>query len=216
MRSDLLRKESIMNSPKAEFFDTQAEVKWACADYTLEESAKIGHMLHLGRIGARMSILEPGCGTGRLTRILADRVGPGGRVLAMDISAKMVDACLRKLRSTGHVVVLCAAVEEYPLSAREFDAIICHQVFPHFDDKPRVLSLFSKALAPSGVLIVYHFINSSQINDLHRAVHAAVSNDLMPSEGDMSMMFHSAGFVIDVLEDDENGYLLIAHLAAKS
>jgi ubiquinone/menaquinone biosynthesis C-methylase UbiE len=205
-----------MNYPKAAFFDTQVEAAWASEDYTAEELAKIDRMLDLGRIGRGMTVLEPGCGTGRLTRILAERVGPQGRVLAMDISAKMIQACLRTIEPMGHVEALCAAVEEYPLPRASFDAVVCHQVFPHFDDKSRVLDLFAHALVPSGVLIVFHFINSAVINDVHLVAHAAVANDFMLPEEATRYLFRSAGFMIDMLKDDENGYLLISHVSVTS
>lgn len=205
-----------MNAPKAAFFDTQAEAAWASEDYTAGELAKINRMLDLGGIRKGMTVLEPGCGTGRLTRILAERVGPRGRVLAMDISAGMIQACLRNIEPMGHVEALCAAVEEYPLPRASFDAVVCHQVFPHFDDKSRVLGLFANALSPSGVLIVFHFINSALINGVHLMAHAAVAHDLMLPEEAIRRLFRSAGFMIDVLKDDENGYLLISHVSVTS
>ena len=107
-----------------------------------------------------MKILEPGCGTGRLTRILADRVGARGLVIAMDISAGMIDECRNRMGSLTNVQVLCVAVEDHQFSTEEFDAIVCHQVFPHFDDKSEVVSLLSRILKPSGRLwVIFHFVN---------------------------------------------------------
>lgn len=202
-----------MNVRKAEFFDTQAEAEWASAEYTTEELRKISRMLDLTGVGHGMKILEPGCGTGRLTRILADRVGPKGFVLAMDISTRMVEACLRNVAVEAHVEVLRAAVEDYPLVHQEFDAIVCHQVYPHFDAKRGALRIFAKILRPLGALALFHFISSSRINNAHLKAHPAVMNDLMPSEKIMRDMLAFTGFEIDLLEDDENGYLLIAHIA---
>ncbi|MGC8602722.1 MAG: class I SAM-dependent methyltransferase [Desulfomonilaceae bacterium] len=127
---------------KAEFFNTQVNEPWAADQYNFDELNKINRMLNLSIIGEGMRILEPGCGTGRLTRILADRVGATGFVLAMDISERMVDECREKVNSLTNVQVSCAAVENHDFSTSQFDAIICHQVFPHFDDKNKVTHLF--------------------------------------------------------------------------
>ncbi len=144
--------------------------------------------------------------------ILADRVGPKGSVIAMDISARMINECREKVNLLTNVQVPCAAVEDHEFSADEIDAIVCHQVFPHFDDKTQVISLFSRILKPLGKLVIFHLINSSQINDVHRKARSAVANDLIPSKEIITQMLASCGFHIDIFEDDENGYLLIAHL----
>ncbi|AFM27756.1 class I SAM-dependent methyltransferase [Desulfomonile tiedjei] len=201
-----------MHSSKTKFFNSQVEEEWAAVDYSDEKIVRIDRMLRLAQVRMGMKILEPGCGTGRLTRILADRVGTGGHIVAIDISEKMVEACLRKANWKAHVEVVCASVEEYPLPPREFDAVICHQVFPHFNDKLTALNVFSTILKPYGRLAIFHFINSAQINDLHRIAHEAVMEDLMPAEDAMTSMLDSVGFQIDIFEDDENGYLLISHL----
>ncbi|MGC8602721.1 MAG: hypothetical protein ACP5VS_03415 [Desulfomonilaceae bacterium] len=55
-------------------------------------------------------------------------------------------------------------------------------------------------------------INSSVINDVHRKAQSAVANDMMPSSEIIAQMLTCSNFSIDTFEDDENGYLLIAHL----
>jgi len=203
-----------LNSLKANFFDTQVEAEWACGAYSGRELVQIARMLELGGIGQGLKVLEPGCGTGRLTRVLADRVGPRGKVVAMDISRRMVEACRVTAGSKGNVELYCVGVEDYPLPQQAFDAVVCHQVFPHFDDKPGVLTIFARTLAPRGVLILCHFINSSEINDVHRKASEAVAHDLMPPAETLGRMFRSAGFKIECFHDDEDGYLLTARVPA--
>ena len=60
-----------MNS-KAEYFDSQIESEWANKEYKQEDLDKISRMLRLAQWRPDMGILEPGCGTGRLTEVLAD------------------------------------------------------------------------------------------------------------------------------------------------
>lgn len=201
-----------MYSCKAEFFDSQVDAEWARVAYSAEKVAKIARMLDLARVQPGMRILEPGCGTGRLTRILDDRLGPSGRLIALDISRKMIDACLRYASWKAHVEVVCASVEDYPLPWRSFDAVLCHQVFPHFDNKRRVLKLFAALLKSSGNLAIFHFAGSAAINQVHRKAHAAVRNDLIPPEKAMRRMLRSAGFEINHFEDQDDEYVLISHV----
>ena len=137
-----------MASCKAEFFDSQVEEEWATVEYSREKLAKIDRMLYLARVKRGMKALEPGCGTGRLTRILGERVGLEGHEVAIDMSEKMIEACLRKTEWRPHFEIVCSAMEDYPLAWGEFAAVLCYQVFPHFDNKHGVLELFSKLLKP--------------------------------------------------------------------
>ncbi|MEZ4220189.1 MAG: methyltransferase domain-containing protein [Polyangiaceae bacterium] len=52
---------------------------------------------------AGQSVLDVGCGTGASTAALAERVGPSGRVLGVDISRVMLDAAERALASHANV-----------------------------------------------------------------------------------------------------------------
>lgn len=199
----------MMNSKPA-YFDSQVESDWASKDYTEDELAKINRMLRLARWRPEVRILEPGCGTGRLTEVLSDLAGDSGSILATDISPKMVEASLKRLGERENVRVECAAVEDSAIGKGEFDLIICHQVFPHFDDKRLALRFFARCLKPLGRLVLMHFIDSAEINDRHRKIHPAVAHDAMPSSEEMMSMLHVAGFRIELLEDDDKGYLLIA------
>ena len=199
-----------MNRRKAAYFDSQIEAPWANAEFGPDEKAKLDRLFSEVEVGEGARVLEPGCGTGRLTEILAGRVGPRGRVVALDISPKMVEAALRRVARFQNTEVHLAAVEEFPLQGGSFDVVMCHQVFPHFDDKERALEILVRTLKPGGKLVVFHFINFSQINDRHRKACTAVEDDMMPSPEKMECLFDAAGLTVHGLRDDEYGYLLTA------
>lgn len=200
-----------MNRSKAAYFDSQVDSGWASEEYTGEEREKIDEMLRHAGWTAEMRVLEPGCGTGRLTEILADRTAPPGFILAADISEKMIQAARARVGARDNVRIECAALEDLDLGTGTFDLVLCHQVFPHFDDKERALSKLSACLKPSGKLVVFHFINSAQINDMHRKTDPSVMTDSMPDPEEMKALLHTRGLVIDMLKDDVAGYLMVAH-----
>lgn len=202
-----------MNLEKAAFFDVQADRQWACADYTPEEKAKIARWMRRIGIRAGMRIIEPGCGTGRFTEILADLVGPRGSLIACDISAGMIAKCRRRLDRRGNVRIHLAAMEDIPFEHKSYDMVLCHQVFPHFDDKVQAVRLLVSALKPEGRFVVSHFTSSAEINVVHHGVHPAVIDDLIPAPEEMTEIFASVGMVIETLEDDDEGYFLMARFA---
>ncbi len=199
-----------MNLEKAAYFDSQVNAEWAAAAYAPDENEKIQRLIQSVGVRDGLRILEPGCGTGRLTELLATLVGAAGMVLALDISPRMVEACLKRLGKRRNVRAVCASVEEFPFSQGFFDLLICHNVFPHFDDKAAAVRCLAGALKTSGRFAVFHFMNSAEINDLHRKSDSSVLNDMMPPEKEMKRLFEHAGLRIESLSDDERGYLLTA------
>jgi demethylmenaquinone methyltransferase/2-methoxy-6-polyprenyl-1,4-benzoquinol methylase len=201
-----------MNIYKAEYFDKHVRAAWAYDEYTRDERARIERVLALANWRPGMTILEPGCGSGRLTRMLADKSEGSGFIYANDISAKMVHAARERVGKRPNVRIEQGAMEEIPLPAKSMDLVFLHQVFPHFDDKKRALAVIVKAMKPSACLIIHHFINSVRINDLHRKTDPAVKTDRMPDKAEMRALCQETGFQVKLFEDNDEGYALIAVL----
>jgi ubiquinone/menaquinone biosynthesis C-methylase UbiE len=199
-----------LNPAKAHFFDSEVESDWSSKEYDQDELIKIERILQAGSIREGSRVVEPGCGTGRLTLIIAERIGPSGLVVANDISPMMVENAEKRLRGSSNVRLTWGTIEEAKLEHASFDTVICHNVFPHFDDKAKAVLKLRSALKPSGVFVVSHFMNSAGINDLHRKTNPAVASDFLPPADEMRKIFESAGMNVEFVHDDENGYLLKA------
>jgi SAM-dependent methyltransferase len=193
---------------KVVYFDAQVHAPWSFQDYGEDEWKKLDRLFRYTGSLENLRILEPGCGTGRLTKILSDRVGPQGRVVALDISPKMVEETRKRLAARHNVEIYLSTLESFPLDQESFDLILCHQVFPHFEDKALALGLMSASLKQGRKLIIFHFIDITRINDRHRKAGTAVEEDLMPSPEEMGDFFIRAGLKIDLMIDDDLGYFL--------
>jgi ubiquinone/menaquinone biosynthesis C-methylase UbiE len=197
-----------MNRAKAAYFDTQATAPWAVDPIPEKDRPKIARLLTAAEIQPGLHILEPGCGTGRLTGILAEAVGPHGRVLALDISAAMAQACRDRIGERTNVQVVQAAIEEYAVEPDSFDAVVCHQVVPHFDDPRAALATITRGLKPGGRLVVVHFAPAAMINEIHRTAAPPIRQDrLLPPER-MRALLMEAGLVVDWCTEDALGYLV--------
>lgn len=201
-----------MNQAKAEFFDAQVAAGWAAEEYGDTERPKLERLLQQSELQPGHWVLEPGCGTGRLSEVLAQVVGPTGHLVATDISQGMVAACRKRVAGLSWVRVERIAVENYRAPAASFHRVVCHQVFPHFDDQPAALAHLVKLLKPGGVLTVVHFMPSAVINDTHRKAGTVVEKDMLPPPEEMRRMMEHAGLELETLVDDELGYLLKARL----
>jgi demethylmenaquinone methyltransferase/2-methoxy-6-polyprenyl-1,4-benzoquinol methylase len=197
-----------MNRAKAAYFDTQATAPWAVDPFPEKDRPKIARLLTAAEIQPGMHVLEPGCGTGRLTTILAEAVGPYGGVLALDISAAMAQACRDRIGERTNVRVVQAAIEDYAVETDHFDVVVCHQVVPHFDDPPAAFATIMCGLKPGGRLVVVHFAPAAVINAIHRTAAPPIQQDHLPPPERMRALLMEARLVVDWCTEDALGYLV--------
>jgi trans-aconitate 2-methyltransferase len=99
------------------------------------------------------TVLDAGCGSGRITEMIAARV-PRGRVLALDASASMVAAARERLAgqiADGRVEVREGDLLELALE-RPLDAILSTATFHWIADHERLFARMRAALRPGGRL----------------------------------------------------------------
>jgi trans-aconitate 2-methyltransferase len=95
------------------------------------------------------TVLDAGCGTGRVTQLLLERL-PRGRVVAVDVSPSMVEAARAALGDRA--VVLEADLAELELGER-VDAVFSNAVFHWVPDHERLFERMYAALRPGGRLV---------------------------------------------------------------
>jgi SAM-dependent methyltransferase len=98
-------------------------------------------------------VLDLACGTGIVTRLLADRVGPAGRVVGLDVNASML-AAARIAVTSPQIEWLEGNAMSIPLPDAAFDAVVCQQGFQFFPDKLVALHEMRRVLVPGGRLVL--------------------------------------------------------------
>jgi ubiquinone/menaquinone biosynthesis C-methylase UbiE len=129
-----------------------AETYDRLSDSQFEGGKRLFERLGLGE-GAQ--VLDIGCGTGRLARWMAERLGPNSRVVGVDPLAERVGIA----RSHGGAVRFEVGQAE-DLGAFEdasFDAVSMASVFHWISDKPKALAEVRRVLVPGGRLGVTTF-----------------------------------------------------------
>jgi len=105
----------------------------------------------LGRLdlAGEETVLDAGCGSGRITEALIERL-PRGRVIAVDQSPSMVDAARERLGAAADVRV----VDLLELDLDELlDAILSTATFHWIADHDRLFKRLRSALRPGGRLV---------------------------------------------------------------
>lgn len=100
------------------------------------------------------TVLDAGCGSGRVTEKLLERL-PAGRVVAVDGSPAMLKAARERLARFGRRVEYVEADLErpLPLKASSVDAVLSTAVFHWIADHDRVFRNLAIVLRPGGRLV---------------------------------------------------------------
>lgn len=192
----------------AAYFD-QCAIDGDMAEFDYDERTRLDGFLREWRIVSGDRIFEPGCGTGRLTEVLAAATGSEGYVLAMDLSAEMV-ARARARALPEQVDIRQASVLSIPATDGSIDKIICLNVFPHFEDRGAALGGFFRVMRTGGDLWINHFASREAINEFHAGLDPTVRDHLIPPDSEVYRLLEESGFEMVSHEDDDPGYRLHA------
>ena len=96
------------------------------------------------------TVIDAGCGSGRVTQALLDRL-PRGRVVGVDGSASMIAAARERLGDDPRVELLVADLTE--LDVAPADAILSTATFHWIGDHALLFKRLRAALRPGGRLV---------------------------------------------------------------
>lgn len=115
------------------------------------------HLMALLDLKPSDRVLDLGCGTGVLTRMIADRLdaAAGGESVGIDAAGKMI-AVARKKRGTPNCRFEAMAAEDLAFEDAAFDAVVSSLFFHHvqLDLKQRALAEAYRVLKPGGRLVI--------------------------------------------------------------
>ncbi|UFR01480.1 methyltransferase domain-containing protein [Streptomyces sp. Go40/10] len=105
------------------------------------------------------SVLDAGCGTGAFLPWLAEAVGPGGRVSAVDLAAENAERAAARMRAHGShcpVEVRQGDIRRLDHPDNSFDAVWCANTTQYLSDEEllQTLSEFRRVVRPGGTVAV--------------------------------------------------------------
>lgn len=129
-------------------------------------------------IAPGMRVADVGCGPGRLTIPMAERVGPRGEVVALDIQEAMLAKLQRRIEEKGlrNIKLIHAGAGDGMLPSDTFDRAVLVTVLGEIPDREKALREIYKSLKPGGILSVTeslpdpHFQRRSVVRSLAERV----------------------------------------------
>jgi len=116
----------------------------------------VGNPFSLGAIDPGMAVIDIGCGAGVDTLFAALMVGPGGRVVGIDITPEMVERAKANLKQVKlpNVSFHQASADQLDFPPEGFDVAISNGVLNLVANKERALAEIYKVLKPGGRLML--------------------------------------------------------------
>lgn len=141
------------------------------------------------------TVADLGSGTGYFTWRLAEKVGPAGKVFAVDVQQQMLDRT--KAAVTQHTlknVEYVLATEKDPrLPERALDLVFIAYAYHEFADPEAIMGAVKRSLKPGGRVVVLEYAKESNIapaSPLHKMSFEEIRREIEPM-----------GFMIDRLLD---------------
>ncbi|MDE2830970.1 MAG: methyltransferase domain-containing protein [Gemmatimonadota bacterium] len=167
------------------------------------------------RVGFRagQTILDLGCGPGSTSLELAERVGTGGRVLAVDGSKKFADILRYRATSAGmtQIEVVVADVRNLDLPVASIDAAFSRWLLCFIEEPQKVIEQVARTLKKGGRLLVMDycaygaFVAQIQYPHLRRvlqAVHRSFGDGLEIGDKLPQLMERCGLAVVEVIPID--------------
>ena len=106
-----------------------------------------------------MAVADVGAGTGLFTRLMADVVGPRGKVYAVDVSKGFLDYIASQAKSRGQqqIVTIQGTQDSTNLPPGSVDLVFLCDVYHHLEQHEKILASIHRALRVHGVLVLVEF-----------------------------------------------------------
>ena len=187
--------------PAAE--EVQKYYSWRASNYDAGASFEVEHhaeALRLADVRAGQHVLDVACGTGRGTVGLAQAVGAGGKVDALDLSEAMLNQARAKLGKMGlneRVQFKQGNARELPYPQDTFDLVYNGYMFDliPLDGFRPILAEMARVLKPGGKLVLVNMSKPDERKTFYEKVYEK-GWAVMPCRPVlMSPFLEAAGFI---------------------
>jgi SAM-dependent methyltransferase len=148
--------EAQANHEQIQYWNVQSGPRWVRMQERLDAQLDpLGlAVMHRAEVKPGEQVLDVGCGCGQTALELAERVGPQGSVLGVDISQPML-ARARERQRVGKIEnleFLWADAQTHPFERERFDLVYSRFGVMFFDDPPAAFGNLRSALRSNGRL----------------------------------------------------------------
>lgn len=163
-------------------------------------------LIALARLAKGQTVLDVASGTGAVARAAARALGPKGRVIASDISTKMLEQVATGADPDAAPIELleCSATA-IALADNTVDAVLCQQGLPFIPDRVAAAREMHRVLRPGGVVGLAVWATGERLEPFDSYGEVLVAAGL-----DTPFIRGSASGKMSMSEDDVRNALILA------
>lgn len=141
-------------------------------------------ILEACRLKPGMAVADVGAGTGLFTRLFAERVGPQGRVYAVDIARKFIDHIEKTSAQAGlnNVVGVVCEPDDVKLPPHSVDRVFICDTYHHFEYPHRTMRSIHRALRPGGQVVLIDFRRIEGVSSEWTLGHVRAGQEVFEQE----------------------------------
>ncbi len=144
------------------------------------------------------NVLDIGCGDGKVTQEIAQKV-PNGTVVGIDPSENMIEECTKSFSRIKNLSFEKTCAEEF-VSDSTFDLVVSFSALHYVENHEKVLSNIFQSLKPGGTLIA--FMSGGNQPDVEKIFNSPKWKSLLPeklewhsqTEDNYKLMLEKSGF----------------------
>jgi SAM-dependent methyltransferase len=163
-----------------------------------------GNPVNFADIKPGQTVLDLGSGSGLDLILAAKKVGPGGKVIGLDMTPEMIEICRANLAAAGvdNGEVLRGEMEDMPVPDNSVDWIISNCVINLSPEKERVFAEAFRVLRPGGRVLISDVVTMGLPEEYRDDMSAWVGCLAgAPEEADYLQLMRDAGFEqVEIIE----------------
>lgn len=148
-----------------------------------EEEERLSQLIRLLDLAPGSEVADIGAGSGVLTELLAQKVGPEGRVFAVDIQKEMLLLIDQRTKQAGleNVTPVLGEITDPKLQPESVDLMLLVDVYHEFSHPFEMCQAMSKALRPGGRIVLVEYRKEDRripIKEIHKMTEVQVKLEL--------------------------------------
>jgi arsenite methyltransferase len=154
-----------------EFLDYDASELASLPEGATRSFAGIGNPLKIGRIDARATVVDIGCGAGTDLLLAARQIGRSGKAIGVDMTADMLETARQAAQEAGlvHVELRAGDATSLPVNDSSVDVVISNGVLNLVPEKEEALREIGRILKPGGLVQIADIALDSALSEEARA-----------------------------------------------
>jgi ubiquinone/menaquinone biosynthesis C-methylase UbiE len=152
----MLPSHAVMSTGADERGRRRAHMPWGTTKIIGARSLERDHRRLAALLEPGLRVLDVGCGTGAITRGIAERVGPSGRVVGADVNAAFIAQASTAHAGVPGLTFEVADVHALP-EAGAFDIVSAARVLQWLSDPLVALRRMARAARPGGRVLVLDY-----------------------------------------------------------